>query len=342
MKKMRADITAMKGARPTPPAPTCSKLFPHVDPATIALPELSRTPWSSYFPANIQPPIDPMISWRPTAEHTTLIQEELLLYGQRLIVNSNGCAIECCIRKCYRRIGQPNEYEAVTCGGDNIKFQRKDIIIDDFEPSHTTHIPHDYIVTITGGYDATSDVSNHAMKMEYPNDADDFSTASHNSYHQHHTQQKPFWPNTRQYHHLAHNAFIYPLGGVPKIIREEKAGTAGKELTGHLAAHEDPRNFYTQIQQTLLTYQVLLRAYVAITKTTGLLEITEDNCQNYLSAKLVMSRFLYIFFFHGHDTMFDNNNYARFSLVNCEEHKDGLSFLLNLIRECHPKTTLQC
>ena len=35
--------------------------------------------------------------------------------------------------------------------------------------------------------------------------------------------------------------------------------------------------------------------------------------------------------------MFDNNNYACFSLVNYEEHQDGLSFLLNLIHECHPK-----
>ena len=50
-----------------------------------------------------------------------------------------------------------------------------------------------------------------------------------------------------------------------------------------------------------------------------------------------MSRFLYIFFFRGRDTMFDNNNYARFSLVNYEEHQDGLTFLLNLIRERHPK-----
>ena len=338
IQELRADLNALKGHHQAPAVtPNRSKLFPHVDPSTIAPPEPSSAPRSSYFPTKAPTSaVDPSILRTPL-EHATPNQEQTLPYGQRLIVNNSGCAIECWIRKCYKRMGQPHEYEAVTCGGDNIKFQRKDVIIDDFEPSQTTHVPHDYIVTITGGYDATPDASNHTMKMEYPDDADDYSTASHNSYHRHHTQQQNFRPNIRRFQHLAHNAFIYPLGGVPKIIREEKAGTAGKEFTGHLAAHEDPRNFYTQIRQTLLTYQVLLRAYVAITKTTGLLEITEDNCQNYHSAKLVMSRFLYIFFFHGRDTMFDNNNYARFSLVNYEEHQDGLSFLLNLIRECHPK-----
>lgn len=35
--------------------------------------------------------------------------------------------------------------------------------------------------------------------------------------------------------------------------------------------------------------------------------------------------------------MFDNNNYARFSLVNYEEHQDGLSFFMNLICDSHPK-----
>ena len=192
MKEMRAGIAALKGAQPLPPASTCSKLFPDVDLSTITPPEPSPTPQSSYFSTNIQPPIDPMISRTPTAEHTTPVKEQPLPYGQRLIVNSNDCAIECWICKCYRRFGQPNEYEAVTCGGDNIKFQRKDVIIDDFEPSHTTHVPHDYVITIMGGYDATPNVSSHAMKMEYPDDANDFSTASHNSYQRHHTQQQIF------------------------------------------------------------------------------------------------------------------------------------------------------
>ena len=99
----------------------------------------------------MQPPIDPITSWTPI-EHTTPVREQPLPYGQRLIVNNSGCAIEYWIRKCYWRIGQPNEYEAVTCGGDNIKFQCKDVIIDNFKPSHTAHIPHDYIVTITVTY----------------------------------------------------------------------------------------------------------------------------------------------------------------------------------------------
>ena len=335
---MRADIAALKEGRlpPITPAggtPSRSKLFPNVDPTKIASTEIPSATRSSHFPPNVQPSTDPMTTCTPTEA-----REQPLPYGQRLIVNNSGCAIECWLRKCYQRIGYPHEYEAVTCGGDNIKFQRKDVIIDDFEPSQNAPVPHDYIVTIAGGYDATPEpTTHHAMKMDYPDD-DDFSSSSHHSYHRHHNQQQNFRPNNRgRYQHLAHNAFIYPLGGVPKIIREEKATAAGKEFTGHLAAHEDPRNFYTQIRQTLLTYQVLLRAYVAITKTTGLLEINAYNCQNYDSAKLVMSRFLYIFFFHGRDTMFDNNNYARFSLVNYEEHQDGLSFLLNLIRECHPK-----
>ena len=194
MKEMQVDIAAMKGAQSIPitPAatPSCSKLFPHVDPTNIAPPEPPSAPRSSYFPANMQPPIDPMTTCTPI-DHTTPVREQLLPYGQRLIVNNSGCAIECWIRKCYRRIGQPNKYEAVTCGGDNIKFQHKDVIIDDFEPSHTAHIPHDYIVTIMGGYDATPEATTHTMKIEYPED-NDFSAASHHSYHRHHNQQQNF------------------------------------------------------------------------------------------------------------------------------------------------------
>lgn len=183
--------------------------------------------------------------------------ERTLPYELRLIVNDSNCATKCWIRKCYRRTGQPNKYKAITCGGDNIKFQQKDVIIDDFKLSNITHIPHDYVVNITGGHDNHPDSTNHGIKMEYPEE-DDFSTASHNSYHYNHNQQHALHPNPRRYQHLAHNLFIYPLGGVPRTIREEKAGTAGKEFTGHLAANEDPRNFYTKVKQTLLTYQVLL------------------------------------------------------------------------------------
>ena len=99
MKEMRADITALKGAQSPPPASTRSKLFPHVNLTTIAPPEPSPTSRSSYFSTNIQPPIDPMISRTPTAEHTTPVKEQPLPYRQCLIVNSNCCAIECWIGK---------------------------------------------------------------------------------------------------------------------------------------------------------------------------------------------------------------------------------------------------
>ena len=112
IKEMRVDIAEMKGARTMPTTPAAnqnrSKLFPHVDPTTIAQPEPPSAPRSSYFTANMQPPIDPITSWTPI-EHTTPVREQALPYRQRLIGNNSGCAIECWICKCYRRVGQPND-----------------------------------------------------------------------------------------------------------------------------------------------------------------------------------------------------------------------------------------
>ena len=45
----------------------------------------------------------------------------------------------------------------------------------------------------------------------------------------------------------AHNAFIYPCGGIPYYIREDKASAVGKAFTGNLAAHEDPHDFYRDV-----------------------------------------------------------------------------------------------
>ena len=50
-----------------------------------------------------------------------------------------------------------------------------------------------------------------------------------------------------------------------------------------------------------------------------------------------MSRFLFIFFFHGQDIMFNSNSYARNSLINYETEQNGLGFLEDLIRDSHPK-----
>ena len=139
----------------------------------------------------------------------------------------------------------------------------------------------------------------------------------------------------RQTPQYAQNAFVYPKGTLPQYVREDKASTTGKSFTAHLGSNEDPRDFYKDVRQEVIPHKVLLRAYDTITKISGLLEINAWNCDNYESAKKVMSRYLYIFFAQGKDTMFDANAYARNSLVNYEREQDGLSFLHSLIKDHH-------
>ena len=67
-----------------------------------------------------------------------------------------------------------------------------------------------------------------------------------------------------------------------------------------------------------------------------MLKINEWNCDKYHAAKKVISRFLYIFFFHRRNSMFDGNQYATKSLTNYEAEKDGISFLMDLIRDYQP------
>ena len=97
----------------------------------------------------------------------------------------------------------------------------------------------------------------------------------------------------------ANNEFVYPCGGIPQYIREDKAGVVRKPFTGNLAAHDDPREFYRDVRQTVMVHKVLLWAYNFITKNSGLLKMDSQNCKNYANAQVVMSRFLFIFFFHG-------------------------------------------
>ena len=86
-----------------------------------------------------------------------------------------------------------------------------------------------------------------------------------------------------------------------------------------------------------MVHKVLLRANNFITKNSGLLDIDPHNCENYANDKVVMSRFLFLFFFNGWDIMFDSNSYARNSLINYETEQNGLGFLEDLIRDSHPE-----
>ena len=87
------------------------------------------------------------------------------------------------------------------------------------------------------------------------------------------------------------------------------------------------------MRQEVITHKVLLRAYDMITKMSGLLEINEENCDNYKSARKVVSRYLYIFFAQDKDNMFNANAYARNGLLNYEREQDGLAFLYGLIKD---------
>ena len=111
--------------------------------------------------------------------------------------------------------------------------------------------------------------------------------------------------------------------------------TLAKDFLVNLPENEDPRQFYTDVRQYLQPHKVLLCAYNGITTTSGLLEITANNCLNFKAARKVMSRFLYNFFYQGRDNMFDNNAYAYNSLVAYEKEQNGLGFLCKLIKASH-------
>ena len=71
------------------------------------------------------------------------------------------------------------------------------------------------------------------MSTEYgQSDGEHNDTSNRNNYdrRRHTTCRKS---STQQY---ANNAFVYPHGGIPQYIQEDKAGTGGKTFTGNLAA----------------------------------------------------------------------------------------------------------
>ena len=50
-----------------------------------------------------------------------------------------------------------------------------------------------------------------------------------------------------------------------------------------------------------------------------------------------MSLFLFIFFFHVQEIMFDAILYAKHSLINYETEQNEVGFLMDLIRDSHPE-----
>ena len=305
-------------------------LFPKVDPTKIPSPP--RPPLSST--THLRPPIPPT----PPAPQ----DENILPFGTRVTVQHEGQSQDCWIQRCYQT-QHGIEYEASTSGGERIKFLPHAILHQD-NSATPSKIPDNYVVVDaglhqhnSGGFTSQRSATSMHPPRYNPYDAVDENSDSSNDYdeRQHHYEHrqhrgKSSYQRTHSNHQLAHNAFI------PQYIREEKASKLGKNFSGNLAAHEDPRAFYSHVRTVVLVHKVLLRAYKTITQADGLLEITPRNCENYTAASKVMARFLYIFFFHGRENMFDGNQYASQSLTTYETDQDGVAFLYDLIRDYQP------
>ena len=356
LKQQVQDIKTKLGNLATPRNP----LFPDVDPTTISTPK--PTPTSSSIPlrtntgtTHLRPPIPPSNSNIHRSaipqhhEHQTI--NDIYPYGSHVTAHVAGKSVDCWIQRCITS-DKGLEYEASMSGGETIRIKHEEVVARD--PTSTpTKVPDNYIVhmsegthhrtvSMPGGTQNSSVRSSGRYDQPYEpippryehSDGEDHSDNSdHNIYdRRRHTTRRQ--AKVQQY---ANNAFVYPRGGIPQYIREDKAASVGKTFTGNLAADEDPREFYRDVRQTVMVQKVLLRAYDSITKTSGLLEIDPYNCENYINARTVMSRFLFIFFFHGRDIMFDANSYAKNSLINYETEQNGLSFLEDLIRDSHPE-----
>ena len=327
LKQQVKDLKDKLEAMPSPVSPRRNPLFLQVDPTKI--PSHGHSTNKSTTHAN--PPIP-----RVTCEATL----NILPFGLRVTIQHAGTSVECWIHKCYQN-WHGIKYEASRSNGEHITFTPESIINRDTNAT-PTKVPDNHIVDIPGGTaeqsnaSAPSHVPSHAYPennkyREYHSDGSETSNDNHDDYRYKSQNRKS---SQRQ---LAHNAFIYPLGSLPQYIKEEKASTVGKTFHGHLKAHEDPRNFYQHVRTVVMIHKVLLRPYKTITKEYGLLEIKRWNCGNYETAQKLMSRFLYIFFFHGRDLMFDANQYTKHSLLTYETEQDGLGFLRNLIHNSHPE-----
>ena len=352
-----------------PEDPPCSAFFPNVDPTKIKRPVIpTKAPFTGSHP-EFHPDEHPShnIDTAPSSKATP----DVIPYGSRVLVCRAGQALECWIQKCYLLHNGVVEYDGSTSSGENIRFQARDVFLHDITAT-PRKTPDDYIYDHTqqrhegpmgyhqhandeftgnlwsnttndqrqsgrhqnpGGLYRHDDNRYHGMQF-HDDDHSNTSNQADSTYHTPRMCQNS--AHRRQHNHqYAQNAFVYPKGTVPQYIREDKASSTGKAFTAHLGSNEDPRDFYKEVRQEVIPHKVLLRAYDMITRNSGILEINNWNCDNYESARKVMSRYLYIFFVQGKDTMFDANAYARNSLVNYERDQDGLSFLYSLIKDHH-------
>ena len=325
----------LNGTQTPPSTPQRSHYFPNVDPASIRQPQIpTKTP-------NLRETVRPDHGPSATDNINTNRQEPVLLpYGAKVMVRLKGESHECWVQKCYRTY-KGIEYDGSTSGGDMLRFQPKDIFLHDLT-STPTKPPAKYVVDMTGGYGSSRNHEYNDPTTTYnspayhrSDDMDNDSEMSDNlmppPYHSSGHNRKG--RNVQ----FAQNSFAYPRCSVPQYIREDKASTLGKNFTGHLSPDADPCVFFDSVRQEVLVQKILLLPYEHITKLTGLLEINENNCDNYSAAKKTMSRFLYNFFFQGCDTMFDGNDYAHNSLSVYAIDQDGLTFLEDLIRDSHPQ-----
>ena len=134
---------------------------------------------------------------------------------------------------------------------------------------------------------------------------------------------------------LAEYEYIYPSGTAPKRVAEEKVEAIHDSLRVNLSEETKIQPFYEDLRRRLKSQNIPLREWSSLKPEIDILDIPEDQCTNYTSAKIVMSRALFNLLDANKETLI-TDMYMKGELHMYSTSSDGFGFVKFMVSQAHP------
>jgi hypothetical protein len=135
---------------------------------------------------------------------------------------------------------------------------------------------------------------------------------------------------------MGQNEFIYPIGTEPQSVWSSTLQKYGKDWDLTIASVNDIQAFYNNLQNMLSKYHIYLQPYEDITRTTGILAITEMNTTHYQIAKQSMSKSLFMYLDSNKESIFNQYKEPVNFIEAYRPSFDGIGFLQHILEARHP------
>ena len=282
--------------------------------------------------------------------------EKVIPYGSRVILKSGVMkSIQAYIMNVTQFEGR-NLYHAQTGGQTNIYVRLEEILSVEkegdrnmfkhgYDPTRSMEIFHAYINRIKSTPASTPTRKTQSTPHKSPRFASGTKLSADGSSNQrryqfgavnpHDVDNDDMDDNFYRNRPLAEYEYIYPSGTAPKRVAEEKVEAIHDSLRVNLSEETKIQPFYEDLRRRLKSQNIPLREWSSLKPEVDILDIPEDQCSNYASAKIVMSRALFNLLDANKETLI-TDMYMKGELHMYSTSSDGFGFVKFMVSQAHP------